>query len=72
MAKAIEMKAIILCHLKGILPIPFIISNPNVAVVRKDNKVIIPRYIIRGFPKIKKYVIFASIVFYSALPSWQK
>jgi hypothetical protein len=54
MAKVIDITAITLCNLKGTLPIPFIINTPIVAVIKKDSKVIMPKYIINGLPKIKK------------------
>lgn len=54
MANTIEITAKVTCHLKGIFPAPLIIITPIAAVIKKDNKVIMPKYIIRGFPKIKK------------------
>jgi hypothetical protein len=54
MARVIDMAAIMKCNLKGIFPMPFIMNIPINAVIRKDNSVIMPKYIINGFPKIKK------------------
>lgn len=53
MAKDIEIAASRGCHLKGILFIPLKFKNPTSAVNKKEDKVTIPRYIIRGFPKIR-------------------
>ena len=54
MAKAIEIAAILGCHLKGILAIPLLFKIAIEAVNKKENKVKIPVQKITGFPKIKK------------------
>jgi len=41
------------CHIMGIKPIPLLFIIDIDAVKSKDNRVIIPRYIIRGFPRIE-------------------
>lgn len=41
------------CHLKGIVRIPLEFRMAMVAVHKNKNRVVIPRYIINGFPKIK-------------------
>jgi len=51
-----EIFAINICTLKvmkGGLLLPLKTNLPIIAVVKKQSKVIIPKYIINGFPKIK-------------------
>lgn len=53
-AKAMENFARRGCHLKGIFVLPLKSIAPRWAVEAKDKNVKIPKYIITGFPKIKK------------------
>jgi hypothetical protein len=53
-ALQIAIAAIRGCHLKGIILIPFLFITAIDAVNKNRQRVRIPRYIITGFPKIKK------------------
>jgi len=50
------------CHLKGITVIPRLFITEIEAVKRKELNTRIPRYIISGLPKIRKYDMNSSIL----------
>lgn len=60
-----EKIAILGCHLKGMVCIPFKFKTAIVAVNKKESRVRMPMYMMSGLPKIKKYVIFRNIFLYS-------
>jgi hypothetical protein len=51
-ARAKDILAILACQTKGTLWIPFWFRMGIEAVKRKESKVKIPKYIIKGLPKI--------------------
>ena len=53
-AQQIAIIAIRGCHVKGIVRIPFVFITAIDATSRNRHRVRIPRYMISGFPKIKK------------------
>lgn len=53
-ANIMEMIAILGCHLKGMIFIPLKLINPMRAVRANERRVIIPIYMITGFPNIMK------------------
>ncbi len=61
-ASVMEKAAIRGCHLKGIMFIPRLFISAIDAVKRKELNVNMPRYIISGLPKIRKYVMNSSII----------
>lgn len=53
MAKDNDIAAIRKCQLREMLIFPRNFINPIYAVIKKEDNVISPKYIIRGLPKIK-------------------